>query len=172
MVPLGYQAEHGRDLGIERDIDVLFLGDLNVPRRRRLLERLSAKGIGVHATGSWFATETWGEERTRLLNRSKILLNLQRFPGELAGNRMILGMANKALVISEPIFLPGPYQPETHWVPAALDEMPGTIARYLADVQRRQAIVEAGYDLVVNRLTLAQSTQQIVALATVKARKG
>ena len=170
-VPLGYHPSYGRDLGIARDIDVLFLGDPNVPRRRRLLDQLRAKGVQVEALGSWFTTDTWGEKRTRLLNRTRILLNLQRFPGELSGQRMILGMANKALVISEPIFMPGPFLPGTHWVSATVDEMPEVIARHLGNEQNRQAIVEAGYDLVMNRLTLKQSAAQVLALAAA-ARSG
>ena len=44
-VPLGHDAGwYGRDLGLERDVDVLFLGELRVPRRRRLLAALRAHG--------------------------------------------------------------------------------------------------------------------------------
>ena len=35
FVPLGYHRDHGRDLGLKRDIDVLFIGDLAVGRRRQ-----------------------------------------------------------------------------------------------------------------------------------------
>jgi hypothetical protein len=162
LAPFGYHPSYGRDLGLERDIDVLFLGDLRVPRRRRLLARLRGQGLRVESAGSWFSADTWGEPRTQLLNRTKILLNLQRFPGELAGLRMILGMANKALVVSEPIYMPGPYVEGTHWVGATIERMPEVIAPYLADPARRRPLVEAGFDLVTRTLTLARSAAHIV----------
>jgi hypothetical protein len=165
MVPLGYYPSYGRDLGLARDIDVLFLGDPRVPRRRRLLARLAKRGLRVERAGSWFSGEAWGERRTRLLNRARILLNLQRFPGELAGLRMILGMANKALVVSEPIFMPGPYVEGTHWIASDLERMPEVIAACLADPQRRQVIVDAAFELVTQQLTLTRSAARIVDLA-------
>jgi hypothetical protein len=165
MVPMGYHPSCGRDLAIERDIDVLFLGALDVPRRRRLITRLRAAKVRIEAMGSWYATDTWGESRTRLLNRTRVLLNIQRYPGELSGQRMLLGMANKALVISEPIHMPGPYVPGQHWVQASIDDMPATIAHYLADEHERRTIAEAGHDLVVNHLRLEQSVAEILALA-------
>jgi hypothetical protein len=164
FVPMGYHLSFGHDLQMPRDIDALFLGALNVPRRRKLVAELRANGVRVQAMGSWHASDTWGESRTRLLNRTRLLLNLQRFPGELSGQRMLLGMANKALVISEPIYLPGPYVPGTHWVSASRDNMPATIAHYLARDDERQRIVEAGHDLATNRLTLERSVGQILTL--------
>lgn len=164
MVPLGYYPSYGRDLGLARDIDVLFLGDLRVPRRRRLLARLARRGLRVERAGSWFSGEAWGERRTRLLNRTRILLNLQRFPGELAGLRMLLGMANKALVVSEPIFMPGPYVEGTHWIASELERMPEVIAGCLADPRRCQAIVDAAFALVTQDLTLTRAAARIVDL--------
>ena len=164
MVPMGYHPSYGHDLGLQRDIDVLFLGALDVPRRRRLIARLHEAKVPVQAMGSWYAADTWGESRTRLLNRTRILLNIQRFPGELSGQRMLLGMANKALVISEPVYMPGPYQPGQHWVQAGIDDMPATIAHYLAHEHERRTIAEAGHDLAVNHLRLEQSVAEILAL--------
>ena len=98
-VPLGYDASRGYDMGLPRDIGVLFLGTLNVPRRRQILERLRSRGVNLAVMGSPSDPACWGENRTRLLNRTKILLNLARSPGQLPDTRRILGMANRALVI-------------------------------------------------------------------------
>lgn len=165
FVPLGYSPWHGRDLGIERDIDVLFLGALDVPRRKRLVRRLRRAGIDVRAAGSWTDPAFWGEPRTELLNRTKILLNLPRHPGLLSGQRMILGMANKALVISEPVHLSGPYEPGVHYVNASPDEMPEAIRRFLADDDARTRITETAYRLVTEELTTERSVARIVELA-------
>ncbi|MFH1336944.1 MAG: hypothetical protein ABII96_10545, partial [Candidatus Zixiibacteriota bacterium] len=130
-VPLGYhRAEYGYDMGLPRDIDVLFLGALVIPRRKRLLKTLRREGINLVTQGSWSDPAFWGENRTLLLNRTKIFLNLQRYAGDLSGARFLLGMANRAMVISEPVYEPGEYMPGKHYVSAASDEMPGIIDYY------------------------------------------
>lgn len=165
FVPLGYEGDrHGRDLGLERDLDLLFLGAL-VPRRRRLLRRLEATGVRVHRAGGWSDPNTWGEARTRLLNRTKIFLNLARHPGELPGLRFILGMACRALVVSEPVYAPGPYVPGRHLVTASLDALPDAIRHALAHEDERRAIADAGHELVTRELTMDRSVGQLLELA-------
>ena len=164
-VPLGYHPSFGHDLGLERDIDVLFLGALDVPRRKRLLRRLHARGIDVTARGGWRDSSCWGESRTQLINRAKIFLNLQRYPGTFSGMRLILGMANKALVVSEPFSSPEPFAPGEHFVCAPFDELPAVIERYLADDEARTRIVEAGHAFTTRELTMARSIGRVLELA-------
>lgn len=171
FVPLGYVPEdHGRDLGLERDIDVLFLGAL-VPRRRRLVAELRRQGIDVRVEGSWSDPSTWGEARTRLLNRTRIYLNLSRFPGELPGLRLILGMASKALVVSEPIHAPGPYVPGTHFVECGADDRPATIVHYLAHRSQREKIAAAGHELVTGTVTMKRSVDRLLRHVEAAARR-
>jgi glycosyltransferase involved in cell wall biosynthesis len=164
-IPLGYDpANHGRDLGLPRDIDVLFLGTLDVPRRNRQLERLRRKGIRVSIVGSWSDPACWGENRTGLLNRTKVLLNISRHPGNLSDTRLILGMANKVLVIAEPMYKPDPFVPGQHYVSASVEEMPEAIRYYLAHADERQRIVDEGHRLVTQEATLAHSVARILEL--------
>ena len=114
--------------------------------------------------GSWFDPAFWGEDRTRLLNRTKIFLNIARYPGELPGFRLILGMANKALVVSEPIYRPAPYVPGKHFVSCALEEMPDVIRHYLDHDLKREQIANEGYRLVSREVTLRQSVTKILNL--------
>ena len=165
FVPLGYHPTHGRDLGLARDIDVLFLGALTVPRRTRVLERLEREGIRIHAVGSWDDQRYWGESRTRLINRAKIMLNLPRHSGLLSGMRMILGMANKALVVCEPVYLPDPYLPGEHYASASVDEMPAVIRHYLKHEEERTRMTERAYRFVIEELTMAHSVGTILSLA-------
>jgi hypothetical protein len=165
FVPIGYdRAIHGSPNGSLRDIDVLFLGALDVPRRRRIFERLRSDGVAVRALGSWTDASLWGESRIKLLNRTKILLNLPRHAGMLSGGRMLLGMANKTLLVAEPIFEPRPYVPGKHFVSSPLDEMAGTIGRYLADDGSRNAITAAAYELITKELTTQRSFSRIAEL--------
>lgn len=165
FVPLGYHAEsHGRDMGLERDIDVLFLGTMQVPRRRRLVAELGEAGVHVRTEGSWHDGAAWGDERTRLLNRTKILLNLPRHPGEFSGLRLILGMGNGAMLVSEPMGGSEPYVPGRHYVEAPVAEMPAIIRHYLARPDERRRITAEAHRFVTAELTMRRSVERILAL--------
>ncbi|MGB7062226.1 MAG: glycosyltransferase [Candidatus Zixiibacteriota bacterium] len=165
FVPVGYhRTEDGYDMGLHRDIEVLFLGALNIPPRRRLFRRLRRSGINLIAKGSWFDPDLWGENRTKLLNRTKIFLNLQRYPGELSGMRLIMGMANRTLVISEPMYKPGGFIPGKNFVSATSDEMPEIIDYYLNHDDERESIATEGHKLVTRELTMERSISRILEL--------
>jgi hypothetical protein len=164
-VPPGYSPDHGRDLGLERDIDVLFLGTLDVKRRRHALARLAEAGLEITVEGSWYDSRAWGENRTRLLNRATILLNVPRYPGELAGLRLILGLANRCLVVTEPIYDASPFLTDEHFVTAALPQMPQVIRHYLDHPDERRTIVDAGYRFVTQELTMPRAVTSVLELA-------
>ena len=163
-VPLGYEPSCGQDLDLPRDIDVLFLGAQDVPRRNRLLQRLRKNGVRIHVVGSYANQGCWGKDRTELLNRTKILLNLSRTPGEFPDLRLILGMANKALVISEPIYRPAPFVPGQHFISASIEEMPEKIRYYLAHDEMRASISQRAHGLITQEVTMERSVNQIVDL--------
>jgi len=164
FVPLGYSGEaQGRLLGLPRDIDVLFLGTMQVPRRRRLVAQLRRAGIDVQTEGGWTDPKAWNEDRTRLLNRTKILLSLQRHPGEFTGMRMLLGMSNGAMVLSEPIDLPDPYVPGLHYIEAPAEQMPAVIRHCLEHPEERERIAAEGNRLM-KELTMRASVERILEL--------
>lgn len=162
--PPGYHPSYGRDLGLERDIDVLFLGTMQVPRRRRLIRRLRRAGVAVEVAGSWRDPRYWEEERTRRLNRARILLHLARRPGEMAYARFMLGLANGALVLAEPIYDSAPYVAGEHYVSAAVEDMPATIAWLLAHEPERARITAAGRRLVTTEVTMKRSVDRILTM--------
>jgi hypothetical protein len=161
---MGYHPSQGCDLGLPRDIDVLFLGDLKIPRRRPLISQLQRHKVNLVALGDWSDPAYWGKNRTRLLNRAKIFLNVQRYPGELSGQRLLLGMANKVLVISEPMYNPAPYVSGKHYITATIEEMLEVIRYYLAHEDERRALVEDAYRFVTQEVTLEHSLSRILAL--------
>jgi hypothetical protein len=163
-LPLGYHEAHGRDLGLQRDVDVLFLGAMDVPRRRRAVRALRRRGVEVEVAGSWFDRSLWGDERTRLLNRVRVLLNISRRPGENAGVRLILGMANGALVVSEPIVDASPFVAGEHYVSAPLSEMPRVIAHYVEHEDERARLAEAGRRFATTEVTLRGSVDRLMEL--------
>jgi hypothetical protein len=170
-VPLGYQPRQGRDLRLQRDIDVLFLGECRIPRRRRNIARLSKHGVKVTMCGDWHDPAMWGDNRTKLLNRSKVFLNIQRFAGEFSGLRFILGMANGALVISEPAYDTFPFVPGQHYISASVDEMPAVIRHYLENEEERRRIVNEAYAFVTEQLPMERSVSRLVDLMSERAAK-
>jgi hypothetical protein len=162
VVPIGYHPRLGRDLGLERDIDTLFLGALDVPRRKRALRALRREGVNVHAVGAWDDPRYWDESRVRLLNRAKIVLSLARHPGQFTGKRLVLGMANRTLVVSEPIHRPEPFVPGEHFVSAGLEELPGVVSHYLHDQLELERVAGRGHDFVTKELTMSRSVSRIL----------
>jgi hypothetical protein len=144
----------------------MFIGEWRIMRRRRMIARLQRSGVDVKAYGDWGNPEFWGDNRTRLVNRTRIFLNIQRFPGEFSGARMILGMSNKALVISEPMYDPSPYVPGRHFVSATVDEMPKVIRYYLENATERERIAAEGHRFVTQELTMERSIQTLVRLVS------
>lgn len=165
LVPLGYHPSHGRLLHRERDIDVVFLGDFHLPRRRRILRRLEHEGVDVVKLGDYSNPELWGEGRVELMNRVKIALNIPRLEGHLPDLRLLVAMANGALVVSEPLYLPEPYRPGVHYVEASVDELAATIRRYVEDDDARRQITDEAHRFVTTELTLERSFARLLQLA-------
>jgi glycosyltransferase involved in cell wall biosynthesis len=162
----GYHKSFGDLMGLERDVDVLFLGETRPRRRRRLLDQLRRDGIDVTVRGSWHkgGGALWGEERTRFLNRTKILVHLQRYPGKVASKRFILAMANGAMVISEPPYRPEPFVEGEHFVSATIDGMPELIRHYLAHPEERDIITAAAHRLVTEEVTWQKTMEGVVSV--------
>lgn len=166
LVPYGYEEADGRDLGLERDIDVLFLGLPATRSRRRALNRLRRSGVRLEALGSYFDPALWGENRTRLVNRAKIMLSISRFPTAFAIKRFMLGMACKALIVSDPIYDPQPFVRDEHFVEAPIEQMPAVIEHYLSDDEERLRIAQAGHDFATREVTMERSVMQLLAIVS------
>lgn len=163
-VPYGYESGDGAPIVGPRDIEALFLGALDVPRRKRIIKQLRRHGVDLIAKGSWFDSAFWAEDRTRLINRAKAFINIQRYPGEISAHRLILGMANKSLVVSEPIYRPTPFIPGEHYVEAEVSEMPETLNYYRTHRAERDIIVDRAYHFVTEELTMETSVSRILSL--------
>jgi hypothetical protein len=165
FVPLGNHPAFGQTLDRERDIDVLFLGDFRLRRRRRILRRLRRDGIDVLTLGDYSDPRLWGEHRTELMNRTTIALNIPRLEGHLPDMRFVVAMGTGALLVSETVYLPDPYVPGRHFVESSSDELADTIRSYLADADARRRITEEAHRLVTTELTLESSYRSLLDLA-------
>jgi hypothetical protein len=157
FVPVGHIPSFGkRNSGDNRDIDVLFLGLKAGRRRRNLLrdleDKLSAAGFRlVVVDGGCF-----DDERTQLLNRSKIVLNLHKFPWEFPGMRLLMAMSCGALVVSEPAPDMRPYVQDEHLVVSPVDALPDTLVRCLTESDLRHSITERAYHFVMKDMQLGR----------------
>lgn len=164
-LPLGYHPNYGTDLGIERDIEVLFLGRPRKKRRGRLLSKIHADlqkqdvKLTIYDGSSGYL---WGENRIRYLNQVKILLNLLQSPVDVTGHRFLLGMANKALIISEPLLDPFPYEPNKHFVSVSSDQMVDKVIYYLTHETERQQIVDTAYQFITRTWTMTNHCKQVL----------
>uniref|UniRef100_UPI003989FB7A GT99 family glycosyltransferase N-terminal domain-containing protein n=1 Tax=Serratia sp. (in: enterobacteria) TaxID=616 RepID=UPI003989FB7A len=70
----GYNLQPAQD---EKDIDVLFYGDPNCERRQSYLRQLS-KRFNVH-----IASEVFGQDLTRLVQRAKLIINIHYYEDAL-----------------------------------------------------------------------------------------
>jgi hypothetical protein len=162
FVPVGYNSSFGEKLPLERDIDVLFIGKLRKDRRIDILNDvekiLSSRNIKLLKITS----DCYGQQRTILLNRAKIMLDIPRFPWESAGMRFLMSMSCGALVVSEYIEDTTPYKPGNHFVQAKASELADSICYYLKHEDQRQKIADSAYAFVTNELTLKNSLLQIM----------
>ena len=155
FVPVGYHPDWGSLLEeTERDIDVVFLG--NITRRRRALlqdmeQALEKAGFTLKVVNQ----DCYGDVRTQLLNRSKILLNLNTFPWESPGMRMLMAMSCKAMVVSEHAENTAPYIEGTHFRMAARNELVDLVVSCLKDEAGRLGIADQAYRYVTEENTLA-----------------
>lgn len=161
-VPLGYHPFIGQDLSLKRNISVLFIGSTISKRRKVILghigEALASKRIGLEVRNNVY----FGSERTKLLNRALISLNVSQFPWEPAGLRFLMSMACGTLVVSESIENSAPYKPGVHFVQADVSELPDVIQYYLEHDSERKTIVDSAYKFVTEQLTLEKTIFQIL----------
>jgi len=168
VVPWGTAQSWYADLNVERDIDVLWMGTRRTKRRSRLLDQmqaqLAAHGIQMYIADNIENPFVFDEERTQLLNRTKITLNLlptwydNAFP-----YRFHIAAGNRSLVVSEPLLSHCPiYEAGKHYVSTPVENMVESILYYLKHDDQRLQIVENAYKLVTTEMTFSNSIETIM----------
>lgn len=127
FVPVGQQASFGRILDRKRDIDVLFIGQTSSPSRRRKLDASVSEmeRLGLRVVVSTDAG--FGDERTELVNRAKVMLHVHHYPWDTPWMRWNLASANGAAMVSEPLSDPEPLIPGTDYLEAEIDGLPQVV---------------------------------------------
>lgn len=158
------------DLNLERDIDVLWMGNQQSRRRRTLLERVRQEllrhGVAIYMADNIENPFIFRKERTRFLNRAKITLNITRTWYDDNFSRFALAAPNRSLIVSEHMLPHCPaYEAGVHYVAVAPEQLAETILFYLAHPAERERIVENAYRLSTSRLTFCHTIGDIMAAA-------
>ncbi len=159
----------GVDLQLERDIPVLWIGKQATRRRKNLLSQLraelAASGIDIYVVDGVERPYVFGKERTKLLNRSKIVLNILRQPWDNNSVRFYLAALNRALIVSEPVFPHLPFLNNEHFIETPFCQISETIQHYLDRPDLCQAIAENAWGLATTQLTLDKSVPRLIDCA-------
>jgi len=168
VAPFGAFSDWYADLDLERDIDVLWMGKRATKRRSRMLdqlrEKLSVQEVKIHMVDNVENPFVFDEERTHLLNRTKITLNLLRTWYDENTLRICMAAPNRSLVVSEPLLAHVPhYEAGIHYASApTIDKLAETILYYLEHTDERLRIVENAYQLLTTTLTMGNSIKTIM----------
>jgi glycosyltransferase involved in cell wall biosynthesis len=155
-------------MSLKRDVDVLFLGHLHKKRCRRtsilksVKETLQARGYNLKIVDK----DCFGQERTKLLNRTKILIDIVRMPWEIPGMRLMMAISCGAMVISTGFKGdPFPYILNKHFVDVDTDQFADTIVYYLQNDSERYKISREAQRFVNEQLTLENNLK--IAVETI-----
>jgi hypothetical protein len=163
---IGSHPSWGADLRLERDIPVLWLGKPGSARRARLLRgvraQLRARGVEMLIVDGVAHPYVFGQERTRLLNRTKIVLNLLRQPWDANAMRYFIAAPNRTMIVTEQTLAHVPFIPGVHLAACPVEQLADTVCLYLRDEPARRAIAENACRLVTTELTMANGVSRIL----------
>jgi hypothetical protein len=167
FIPWGASPLWHTDLKLERDIDVLWMGNRQGERRSRLIDQvrdgLMKHGVTMYVADGQENPFIFREERATLLNRAKITLNITRTWYDDNFSRFALAAPNRSLVVSEHLLPHCPaYEPDVHYVAAAPEKLAETIIHYLRRPEASAEIVERAYRLTTTQLTFSNSIQKLL----------
>ncbi len=162
FIPFAYHHSFGEDMNLKRDIDVLFLGRLNNARRKKIVKNLSQKLQKDKIRLKVVDNNCYGKQRTELLSRSKISIDLPRVPWDFGIERFIMSMSCGSLIISEISENTSPFITGTHFVSSDEDKFASVIKHYLKNDIERHAITQTASHFVRQECTLQKSVCQII----------
>lgn len=165
FVPLGFHSDWGQIGTVERDIDVLFIGETNAGTRWSLvpdvLRQLRLWGYRTREVNLF----PCGGERTSLLQRSKIVLNVLRLPWEFPGPRLFAGAACGALIVSNEAVQNEPFVAGLHFVRSPRLRMAESIHWFLAHEEERKRRAARALQSMSADLPLSKSIDGLLLTA-------
>jgi hypothetical protein len=169
VVQRGHHPSYGEDLNKVRDIAVVWMGQTRSRRRRRVIYRLNdeLQGLG-HAMQIYDGVQhrfIFGDERTRILNRARFVLNVLSHPEDELSIRYFIAAANGAVVLTEPGRNTYPFKSDVHLVQTPVEFMPEMVDYYVQHEEERRQIAESMLRLIRTEFTLERSIGTLLDLA-------
>ncbi len=153
----GYDALTHRRIDCKKDLEVVFVGAM-LPRRRSIIERLRLR-FPVEVV------EAFGDEMTKVFNRSKIVLNLHAEDHLDTETRIYEALGCGAFVLTERLSEESPFVSGQHLVEAVdLADLESKIAYYLSHAQERTLIANQGNEEVVCNHSYRERARQIASV--------
>jgi hypothetical protein len=170
FIPWGSSPHWYAELNLERDIDVLWMGNRFGRRRSNLLdqvrEELQRHGVTMYVADGEENPFIFREERISFLNRAKITLNITRTWYDDNFSRFALAAPNRSLIVSEQLLPHCPaYEAGIHYVATEPQHLAATIVYYLQQAEARAQIVDNAYQLSMTQLTFKNSLKKLLAAA-------
>ena len=148
-VPLGYVSGMTRIAPVtERDIDVLFYGDISA-RRAPVLDALRATGLNVV-----IESDAYGARRDALIARAKVVLNMHNHDGikALETPRVFYLLANRKAVVTElKADVPIDEDLRNAMSGAPYGKLVDACVELAGNASRRAALEEAGFQCMLAR---------------------
>lgn len=168
VVPFGYHpADAGpliRPSAAERDIAVALIGrgvQRRSGRRGRILSQLVP---AIERLGPVVMLDgTWGAERDAVLRRTRIVVDVQNAAGNFGGLRFLTTLASGAVLVTDTIDDPFPFESGVDHVEAPVDGLVAAVADLLDDEPRRRAMAEAGQARLRGELSMRCSLERVLA---------
>ncbi len=168
-VPWGTMRSAYASLGLERDIDVLWLGKRRTHRRshwietiRREVEKHGKHMLVVDGVEHPFV---WGKKRTELLNRTRLVINLlaREHYDNIFPYRFHVAAGNRAVVVSEPECAHNDcYHAGVDYIETPVEHMAEQLFHYLENDKEWREVAENAYQLATGELTFAHSVAAIL----------
>jgi hypothetical protein len=171
FVPWGTPPAWHADLKLERDIDVLWMGKRRGGRRSDLIDRvrseLARHGVNMYVADGVEHPFIFDDERTQLLNRTKLVLNIKtRWYNSAFTFRFHTVAGNRALVVSEPFLTHvSRIRAGEHYAVAPPDQLTEKLLYLLTHEDERRLMAENAYRLVTTEMTLGESVRKLMACA-------
>ena len=142
----GFDANIHNKMDTPKDIDVLFVGSM-LPRREKILNELKTHfNIKI--------CSVFGEEMSKLFNRSKIVLNIHSEKFLDTETRIYEALGCGSFLISEKLSGENPFIAGKHYIEVNdLKMMKDQIKYYLENQTEREEIALNGYHEAINKHT-------------------
>lgn len=148
------ETVHFKIPNIKKDIDILFIGNI-LPRRKIWLENLR-KHFKITVA------RAFGEEMTKLFNRSKIILNIHAEEYIDIETRVFETLGCGSFLLSEELSTDNPFSSGKHLIEVSnIQEMIEKIEYYLVHDNEREYITYKGHIEALTKHTYTRRAEEI-----------